>query len=279
METTFFVKVKDRVLGPMNMNHLVEEIQLGSIPKTALWSANKLLWSPLATFPDLFLHKIPDKGTDEPKPGVFLSTETNRLSPEAHTQGHTPLQWALILGGSGVMALVILMIMVVWPTKAGDLPNNNKNALKKKEKLKEQAKKGIPNNVFVKIEKDKLIPEEIVDLCAPSVAEIVQGGKTGSGFLVAKGLLVTHDKVVKPLTVGDEVEVQFHSAKGLETEIKKGTILKRVPHRDLAFVKVDSDLLALELAPRSHFWPFKQVVALASPGLGVVNFVLPNART
>ncbi len=344
-ETTYFVKFRDQVLGPMNKTTLIAEISQGSIPKSALWSANQLLWTPLSTVPGLFVQKIVVKSLEEPKTGVFLSTKTNWHSPtDAHNQGTTPLQWALILGGGGVVAMLVLVIIVVWSTDSNkrdlhaqangpkireinkpDVEKKKAINQKAKDPVQAQVKKGNQNNnppkkdedngspeggvpvVAAKKEEDKEIPkepvpiaaakkeegkvlpeggvpvvaakkeeakytsEEIFDLHAPSVAQIFVGkgdgiGK-GSGFLVANGLLVTNDHVVNPLEVGHQVWAIFHSAKGMEAKGKIGTILKRVPKLDLAFVSVNSDLPSLELAPKSHFKPGRLVVAIGSPGI------------
>jgi len=296
-ETTYFVKFKEQIFGPMNQTNLIDEISLGNIPKSALWSSNQLIWKPLSTIPGLYVHKIIVKGTEEPKTGIFLSTKSNYI--ENHNDFNflpTPLQTAIILGGAGVFLICIILILASLASNK-NINNSNEiiiNKINKDNKKNDDQKKVIKNLPIenkIKEKPDrinnknkmppgngnqKLLPEDIFEVCAPSVAQIFDETGTGSGFLVAQGLLVTNDHVVSPKKVGEQVNVKFHSAKGDEAELKKGLIIKRIPHRDLAFVSVDSNLPSLELAPSDHFRPGRQVVAIGSPGLATKDRVLPN---
>ena len=125
------------------------------------------------------------------------------------------------------------------------------------------------------IPRERFHPEEIFEMCAPSVAQVVCGKSTGSGFLVAKGILVTNDHVVSKSDKGDEVALKFHSAQGKESEARTGVIIKKIPQRDLAFIRVNTGLQPLILARLDQIKPGRMVVAIGSPGIGEGE-VAPN---
>ncbi len=235
--------------------------------------------------PGLYVHKIIVKGTEEPKTGLFLSTKINYIQiSENFNIFPTPLQTAIILGGAGVFAICIMLILVALASSqrinkndAKFLNQINKDNIQIKKQMNGNQNKVKNQNKMLKINGNlKLLPEDIFEVCEPYIAQIFD--KTGNdlGFLVADGLIVTKNHFVSPKKVGEQVNVKFHSAKEDEAELQKGLIIKRIPHRDLAFVSIDSNLPSLELAPSDHFRPGRQVVATGSPGLATKDCILPN---
>jgi len=165
--------------------------------------------------------------------------------------------------------------------KEGDKNIDNKDGQDKNNQDGDNANKNKKNfgNVQNKpdfIPRDRFHPEEIFEMCAPSVAQIVCGNSTGSGFLVANGILVTNEHVVSSGDKGDEVALKFHSAKGRESDPKFGIILKKIPNRDLAFIRVKTALKPLVLSRLDQIKPGRMVVAIGSPGVGDKRNVLPN---
>ena len=328
VETVFFIKDGLDILGPMNKDSLVSQISLGTISKDFLWSSNQLIWASLSTIPGMQVSKIKVQNLKEPKTGVFVSTEVNRIPTTASTgsllSAHQ-IGLVLGLGGIFVMVLFLLSILVFADSSVKweePIPVNKNQAQGKKENRKAMAedpppeipkqpaqpqgkkenqkamaeaptpeipkqpaqpqKEAAPNAfLFPFIPKPaiqgkglRLNSEDIFEQCAPSVAQISSDRGSGSGFLVAEGILVTNDHVVRPKNIGDEVNIKFHSAKGKEAEVKRGKIVKRIPHRDLAFILVETKLANLVFADFNKLKPGQEIVAIGSPGLEFG--VLPN---
>ena len=303
VETVFFIKDGLDILGPMNKDSLVSQISLGTISKDSLWSSNQLIWASLSTIPGMQVSKIKVPNLMEPKTGVFVSTEVNRIPTSVSTgsllSAHQ-IGLVLGLGGIFVMVLFLLSILVVADSSVKweePIPVNKNQAQGKKENRKAMAedpppeipkqpaqpqKEAAPNAfLFPFIPKPaiqgkglRLNSEDIFEQCAPSVAQISSDRGSGSGFLVAEGILVTNDHVVRPKNIGDEVNVKFHSAKGNEAEVKRGKIVKRIPHRDLAFILVETKLANLVFADFNKLKPGQEIVAIGNPGFGLG--VLPN---
>lgn len=161
-----------------------------------------------------------------------------------------------------------------FENKEENAKNNQEGNLKKENKNLNNFENNQDKPAF--IPRERFHPEEIFEMCAPSVAQVVCGNSTGSGFLVAKGILVTNDHVVSKSDKGDEVTLIFHSAKGRESEPRTGVIIKKIPHRDLAFIRVNTGLQPLILARPDQIKPGRMVVAIGSPGVGDRMNVLPN---
>ena len=303
VETVFFIKDGFDILGPMNKDSLVSQISLGTISKDSLWSSNQLIWASLSTIPGMQVSKIKVPNLMEPKTGVFVSTEVNRIPTSVSTGSlFSAHQIGLVLGLGGifVMVLFLLSVLVVADSSVKweePIPVNKNQAQGKKENRKAMAedpppeipkqpaqpqKEAAPNAfLFPFIPKPaiqgkglRLNSEDIFEQCAPSVAQISSDRGSGSGFLVAEGILVTNDHVVRPKNIGDEVNIKFHSAKGKEAEVKRGKIVKRIPHRDLAFILVETKLANLVFADFNKLKPGQEIVAIGSPGLEFG--VLPN---
>ena len=305
VETVFFIKDGFDILGPMNKDSLVSQISLGTISKDSLWSSNQLIWASLSTIPGMQVSKIKVPNLMEPKTGVFVSTEVNRIPTSVSTgsllSAHQ-IGLVLGLGGIFVMVLFLLSVLVVADSSVKweePIPVNKNQAQGKKENRKAMAEDPPPEipkqpaqppkeappmaNAFPlpfiprpanQGKALRLNPEDIFEQCAPSVAQISSDIGSGSGFLVAEGILVTNDHVVRPKNIGDEVNIKFHSAKGNEAEVKKGKIVKRIPHRDLAFILVETKLAKLVFADFNKLKPGQEIVAIGSPGLEFG--VLPN---
>ena len=305
VETVFFIKDGFDILGPMNKDSLVSQISLGTISKDSLWSSNQLIWASLSTIPGMQVSKIKVPNLMDPKTGVFVSTEVNRIPTSVSTgsllSAHQ-IGLVLGLGGIFVMVLFLLSILVVADSSVKweePIPVNKNQAQGKKENRKAMAEDPPPEIPKQPAQPQKeappmanafplpfiprpanqgkalrLNPEDIFEQCAPSVAQISSDIGSGSGFLVAEGILVTNDHVVRPKNIGDEVNIKFHSAKGKEAEVKRGKIVKRIPHRDLAFILVETKLAKLVFADFNKLKPGQEIVAIGSPGLEFG--VLPN---
>lgn len=278
VETVFFIKDGFDILGPMNKDSLVSQISLGTISKDSLWSSNQLIWASLSTIPGMQVSKIKVQNLKEPKTGVFVSTEVNRIPTTASTGSLlSAYQIGLVLGLGGIFVMVLFLLSLFIFTDSSvkweePIPVNKK-----------QAQEEAPPNAFlfpfipkpaIQGKGLRLNSEDIFEQCAPSVAQISSDRGSGSGFLVAEGILVTNDHVVRPKNIGDEVNIKFHSAKGKEAEVKRGKIVKRIPHRDLAFILVETKLANLVFADFNKLKPGQEIVAIGSPGLEFG--VLPN---
>ncbi|MGE0191122.1 MAG: trypsin-like peptidase domain-containing protein [Planctomycetota bacterium] len=121
----------------------------------------------------------------------------------------------------------------------------------------------------------KLSMKQLAERASPSVA-VVQGRRgSGSGFLVAPGILATNRHVIEDELIAN-VRLQFPDA---EKRLRGsyGVGLRYVdPELDLAFLDIQIDLPPLALAARQPFVRGAEVAVIGSPG-ALDGQILQNA--
>ncbi|WP_165072609.1 HEAT repeat domain-containing protein [Paludisphaera rhizosphaerae] len=120
-----------------------------------------------------------------------------------------------------------------------------------------------------------LTSAEIVARVEPSVAVVRGKGKTGTGFMVAPGLLATNAHVIEGANSKD-LEVRFPSAPDGKKGPFPAEVVFRRRGRDLAILKVAADLPPLEIADAYKFQKGADVLVIGNPGFGK-DMVLENA--
>ncbi len=116
---------------------------------------------------------------------------------------------------------------------------------------------------------------QIVAKCERSVALVKGKVSSGTGFLVRPGLIATNAHVVDDEFI-DDLEVRFPSATAGEQGPARAELLYEDTLRDLAFLKIQSRLPALEVARSYRFLKGEDVIVIGNPGLGD-DVVLENA--
>jgi S1-C subfamily serine protease len=119
-----------------------------------------------------------------------------------------------------------------------------------------------------------LSPEQIVARSEKSVALIKTARGSGTGFLVAPGLLATNHHVVRDALV-DQIKVYFPGVDKKES-IPISQVVYEDAVKDLAVVVVSSKLPPLTLAEESAFRRGQSVTVIGNPGAGE-NLILENA--
>ena len=120
-----------------------------------------------------------------------------------------------------------------------------------------------------------LTTAEIVEESEPSVALIKGNGSSGTGFLVAPGLVATNSHVIDDELV-PQLEVRFVSADEKHSAPLKAELLYEDPQRDIAFLAVKTDLKPLRVAKAYNFKKGEDITVIGNPGLGDGQ-VLENA--
>ena len=114
---------------------------------------------------------------------------------------------------------------------------------------------------------ESLTTEEVAARSEASVGLISGASSSGTGFLVADGLLATNAHVIESIPP-DEIHVTFPAA----PELDQGPLLGRVvyfdPHRDLAMLRIATRLRPLRTAGDHRFRRGQDVVVIGNPGLG-----------
>lgn len=109
--------------------------------------------------------------------------------------------------------------------------------------------------------------EEVAAQCEASVGLIRGASSSGTGFLVADGLLATNAHVVAPIPEG-QIGVTFPAA----PELDRGPLLAKVVYfdrdRDLAILRVATRLKPLRTAGSHTFRRGQDVVVIGNPGIG-----------
>lgn len=116
---------------------------------------------------------------------------------------------------------------------------------------------------------------DIVSESEPSVALVKGSNSSGTGFLVAPGLLATNAHVIGGEYVAN-LEVRFVSADAAHKAPLRPELLYEDRDRDLAFLAVKTDLRPLRVARSYRFRKGEDVTVIGSPGVGEGQ-VLENA--
>lgn len=119
--------------------------------------------------------------------------------------------------------------------------------------------------------------QQIVERFGPSVALITGPRQSGSGFIVRPDVVVTNAHVINNSMI-DTVRVMFPSGpdKGSVAIPVKGLLYENVK-RDLAILRVPTELPPLKVADHHQFHSGQSITVIGSPGVG--NGVVPNAVT
>lgn len=116
---------------------------------------------------------------------------------------------------------------------------------------------------------------DIVARCEPSVALIKGKAGSGTGFLVAPGILATNAHVIDSEFIGN-LEIRFPSAEEARKGPVQAELLYEDAKRDLAFLAVKTDLPTLQVAQSYQYRKGEDVTVIGNPGVDGET-VLENA--
>ena len=120
--------------------------------------------------------------------------------------------------------------------------------------------------------------EELVARTQASVAIIATTNGSGSGFMITPQVLATNYHVIADAP-SDSFEVYFPDAFDQNIGPFEARLVRESPDRDLALLRIDAELPALEVDQDYVFRRGQDVVIIGSPGLFKGQNVLPNAVT
>jgi hypothetical protein len=126
----------------------------------------------------------------------------------------------------------------------------------------------------------ELSVEEVVSKTESAVTRIsgrnIMGGvTTGSGFVVADGLVATNAHVIADVPE-EEIRVAFPSIGGSTSPPLLATVVYYDTERDIALLNVQASTVPLVIAPSERFRRGRAVVIIGSPGVAAA-ITLPNA--
>jgi S1-C subfamily serine protease len=120
--------------------------------------------------------------------------------------------------------------------------------------------------------------EELVSRTSESVALINAGASSGTGFMVDKQLLVTNYHVIADAEAYS-IEIVFPDGRPGKEGPFSAVVIAESPGRDLALLKLSTEIPAVELDAKHSFRRGQEVVIIGSPGVFEGREVLPNAVT
>jgi S1-C subfamily serine protease len=120
-----------------------------------------------------------------------------------------------------------------------------------------------------------LTTAQIVARWEPSVALVKGSVSSGTGFVVKPGIIVTNAHVIGEELISG-VEIHFPSAPADKQGPLPAELLYEDPKRDLAFLKVATDLPVTQVIPSYTFVKGEDITVIGNPGLGD-DVVLENA--
>jgi V8-like Glu-specific endopeptidase len=225
--------------GPVSWPQLRYLTACGQVsPNERVWTQGMANWTPAHKVQGLF-PKAPAG-----RPG---GAQLFELKPSG---GKAPWRWIGLGGGIVVLAAVAALLIVVW--------NRNKGEAGPPERKEPEAKK-------------QLTRREIFARSSKSVARIEGPLGSGTGFLVAPGILATNAHVVEG-QVTDLIKVTFPGAREEGDKPLTPKCLSYNRKRDLAFLKVDTKLPPLPVSKEYKFDAGEEVTIIGNPS-GLKNAV------
>lgn len=124
-------------------------------------------------------------------------------------------------------------------------------------------------------ERKPMSTADIVAESEPSIALVKGKSSSGTGFLVGPGLLATNSHVIDDEFI-NTLEIRFPSADDAHKGPLPAELLFEDTRRDLAFLRVNTDLKPLRVAASYQFRKGEEVTIIGNPGIGD-GMVLENA--
>ena len=120
--------------------------------------------------------------------------------------------------------------------------------------------------------------EDLVSRTQQSVAAVITNQGSGSGFMVARNVMATNYHVIAD-SPSDEIAIVFPDGDESKRGPFQAVIIAEQPDRDLALLRVEADVPALDVYPNYKFRRGQDVVIIGTPGLFRGKDILPNAVT
>jgi len=112
-----------------------------------------------------------------------------------------------------------------------------------------------------------LTTQQVVARSAPSVAIVMGRNASGTGFLVAPGVIATNRHVLADDLLR-HITLQFPDAEKHLRGTYGAKLIYEDPDLDLAFLAISIDLPALPLAKKHGFQRGEEITVIGSPGMG-----------
>jgi S1-C subfamily serine protease len=119
--------------------------------------------------------------------------------------------------------------------------------------------------------------EDLVSRTQQSVAAVITTEGSGSGFMVARNVLATNYHVIAD-SPSNEIGVFFPDGEESMRGPFQARVIAEQPDRDLALLRVEAEIPALEVYPNYQFRRGQDVIIIGTPGY-LRQGLLPNAVT
>ena len=123
-----------------------------------------------------------------------------------------------------------------------------------------------------------LSTEDLVSRTKESVALISTPTGTGSGFVVAEGVIATNYHVIADCDA-DAIQVQFPDGRADVKSPMDATLIAEAPERDLALLRIARKVPKVDIDTTHTFRRGQDVVVIGSPGVFRGQALLENAVT
>ncbi len=179
--------------------------------------------------------------------------------------------WRRIGIGYGVaLCGLVLAAVLLWPASNGPASNSSSSASGSNTASPTQNPDSPEVAQRPPIDDKDKDPEEIVDLCGPSVALIRSDFGGGTGFMIRPNIVATNAHVIDS-ALSSRLKVYFPSAKSGGKDPVSADVIYFDRKRDLAFLKVPvppSKIPPLQEAQAFQFKSGRKITIIGCPGVG-----------
>jgi S1-C subfamily serine protease len=287
--------------GPYSLAQLRSLARNGRIARsTLIRDLQSSGWLVAGQLPELFQQAVPTiKAADKPKPTrqpttparpasspspaapdtVSMLPPPTRFGQQTTPANNRPAIIVAAIAGAVGSAVVVLLLVVSVPRSTAQRPDPPVDL---------EVAAATPTAVAPVANVDSKTTaaagqqaiystEDLVSRTQQSVAAVITSQGTGSGFMVARNVLATNYHVIAD-SPSNEIGVFFPDGEESMQGPFQARIVAEQPDRDLALLRVEAEIPALEVYPNYQFRRGQDVIIIGTPGY-LRQGLLPNAVT
>jgi len=288
---TWLVQSSRGDLGPFSLQQLQQLASRGSLNRSSLLHETKSTsWIRADQIPSIF-----DIGLTATTSSANRASASNHDTVTHGSNGQPPavpkmqsvavgessVSMGLIVGAASMVAMVLffggaMLFMFTGTNAVQTVPTNPSDSVAQNPQsagLLSQPSAPLPNSSA-----NALSTEDLVTRTKESVAQISTPTGSGSGFVVADGVVATNYHVIADCDA-DSIQVLFPDGKASVKGPMDATLIAEAPERDLALLRIDRKVPKVDIDMTHTFRRGQDIVIIGSPGVFRGAAFLPNAVT
>lgn len=296
---TWLVQSSSGDLGPFNLQQLQQLASRGSLNRSSLLrEVRSTSWIRADQIPSIFdtgLVATTSAARREPESGHNTGSHHETVAQQSTRQppsmpklpraevNESKVSTGLIVGAASMIAMVVFFVgamffMFMGNDSAQTVTAESSRGVAQGSGSAAASAASAPPAQSAGSRGIALSTEDLVSRTKESVALISTPTGTGSGFVVADGVIATNYHVIADCDA-DAIQVQFPDGRADVKSPMDATLIAEAPERDLALLKIARKVPKVDIDTTHTFRRGQDVVVIGSPGVFRGQALLENAVT